>query len=125
MAQEDQNPDDDNSAFDEMFLEHQISLSIQNISLARSYASKLDLCAQHLTQFYGDNWDLKMIAKVINKEQIPEAHDYRNASLQMRVEELMESEQLTYEKAVKKVADRIHRGPEVVRKAVRLANKGQ
>ena len=123
MAQEDEHLDDEKSAFDEMFLEHQISLSIQDISLARSYASKLKLCAQHLMQFHGDSWDLEMIAKVINKEQIPKANDYRNASLQMRVEELMESEHLTYEKAVRKVANRIHRGPEVVRKAITSANK--
>jgi hypothetical protein len=124
MAQEDEYPDTDNAEIDRIFSEHQLSLSIQEISLARSKASKLKLCAQHLTEFYSDIWDLEMIARVINGEQIPKATDYRNLSIKMRVEELMESEQLSYEKAVQKVADRIYRGTDAVKKAIRLANKG-
>ena len=123
MAPEDEHPDTDNTEIDRIFSEHQLSLSIQEISLARSKASKLKLCAQHLTEFYPDSWDLEMIARVINGEQIPKATDYRNLSIKMRVDALRESEQISYEKAVRRVADRIHRGHEVVKEAIRKANK--
>ena len=124
MAQEDEYPDTDNSEIERIFSDHQLSLSIQEISLARSKASKLKLCAQHLREFYPDSWDLEMVARVVNGEQIPKATDYRNLSIKMRVEALMESDQLSQEKAVQKVADRIYLSTDAVRKAIRLANKG-
>jgi hypothetical protein len=118
----DKEPENDPEG-DRHYREVMISVSIEQIALARSRDKKIALCAAHLGEFYKDHPDLAVIACVLSGEKIERPQDLGNVGIQIRVDEIRENENISFEDAVERFASRANMSVSAVKKAITQANK--
>jgi hypothetical protein len=116
--------DEDPEEIDRHYREVTIWISIKKIALARSRDKKLALCAEHLFEYYSDHPDLAVIARVLSGEKIERPQDLSNVGVQIRVDEIRENENISFEDAVERFASRANMSVSAVKKAITKANKG-
>lgn len=117
-------PEDDPEKVDQHYRELLISVSIEQIALARSRDKKIALCADHLTEYYSDHPDLALIACVLSGKEIERPQDLSNLGIKIRVNEIREDENVSFEEAIERYASRANMSVPAVKKAITRANKG-
>ena len=120
----DEPPEIDEETIDRMYRDVSISQSLGAIGLARSRDKKIAFCAEHLIKFYSDHSDLALIASVLRGEKIKRPRDYSYLGVQIRVDEIKENEEVSFEEAVERYASRANMSVSAVKKAITSANKG-
>ena len=120
----DTEPEYPDEVIERLHQEHRIRRSIEQIALARSRAKKIEYCSMHLKEFYGDYWDLSFISRVLAGEKIARPQMCDNLGVRIRVNEIRENEQVSFEEAVERFALKAKVSVSAVKKAITLANKG-
>ena len=120
----DEPPEHTPEQVERMHREVMIRDSMDRIALGRSLDSRIALCAKHLNDYYSDRQDLAFIAGVLSKEKIERPQDLSNVGVQIRVDEIRENENTSFEIAVERFASRQNMSVSAVKKAITRANKG-
>lgn len=120
---EDVLPEGDPEKIADAFRQTMLSVSVEQIVLARSRNKKIALCAEHLVEYYSDFSDLVLIANVLQGAKIERPQDLSNVGVHIRVDEIRENEKVSFEEAVERYASRANMSVSAVKKAITLANK--
>ena len=120
----DKDPKFDPEEIDRHYREVMVSVSAEQIALARSREKKIALCAEHLAEYYSDHPDLAVIARVLSGEKIERPRDLSNVGIQIRVDEIRENKNISFEDAVEHFASKANMSVSAVKKAITKANRG-